>query len=89
MKSKDNLELLKEDLKKKSPIIGANFALGLLKSGKAKKVYVAKNCPKDLKEGLKRYSGIFKSEYYELDMNSDELGTLCKKPFSIAVLTYD
>jgi len=89
MKSKDNLELFKEDLKKKSPIIGANSALKLVKAGKAKRVYVSKNCPQDLKNDLQRYSNVSKSEYYELSINSDELGTLCKKPFLIAVLTYD
>ncbi len=89
MKNKNSLEILKAELKKKKPIIGANSALKLVKNSRAKQIYVSKNCPTNLKEDLKRYSEIFKAEYHELDINSEELGVLCKKTFPIAVLSYD
>ena len=87
--NQDSLSLLKEDLKKKAPIIGLNTALKSVKNGKATRIYVSKNCPDKVKEDLKRYTSLFKTEYYELNINSEEVGTLCKKLFPIAVLSYE
>ncbi len=88
-KSKSQIETLKTELKKKKPNIGTDTTINLVKNGRAKQVFVSKNCPDNIKEDLKRYSEIFKAEYHELDINSEELGILCKKPFPIAVLSYD
>lgn len=88
-KDKDSLSLLKEELKAKSPMIGTDVTIKLAKSGKAKKVFFTKNCPTETKEDLKHYSKIFNYEVYELSIDSGELGIICKKPFPIAVLSYD
>jgi ribosomal protein L30E len=85
----DTLSLLKDDLKKKAPVIGLSAALKSIKNGKARRIYVSKNCPENIKEDLKRYTGLFKAEYYELNINSEEVGTLRKKLFQIAVLSYE
>ena len=87
-KSKDPLELLKSELKEKNPIIGADSVLKLVKNSKAKKIYISKNCPDELREDLRHYTTVFKAEFIELTISSEELGVLCKKPFSIAVLSY-
>jgi len=88
-KNKDTLSQLKDELKAKSPKIGTEVTIKLAKSGKAKKVFFTKNCPTETKEDLNRYSKIFNYEIYELNIDSGELGIICKKPFPIAVLSYD
>jgi len=51
-----------------------------------KKIFVASNCQPMLMNDLKRYSKISDIELLETKIPNDELGTVCKKPFSIVVL---
>jgi ribosomal protein L30E len=50
------------------------------------KVYLASNCPNELLGDLNRYSKISGFELLDTKIPNDELGTVCKKPFAIAVL---
>ena len=77
---------LQEDLLKKASklVFGSERSLKLLKNDKLERIYLAENCKEDLKEEIKRYGG--KAEVIELDMPNGEIGTICKKPFSISVV---
>jgi ribosomal protein L30E len=46
-------------------------------------VYLASNCPQEAEKDIKN---IFSGEIIRLEQPNDELGTICKKPFSISVL---
>ncbi len=74
---------LLDALKKGKIVIGTEVTLKALKNGKAKSVFLAKNCPEDLRKQIKKYCDISGVELNELDQTNEELGSTCKKPFSI------
>ena len=77
---------LRKLLTDKKIIIGKERTLKQLKVGKLKKVFVSSNCPDNLKEDLKYYCSFGNVELMELNYPNDELGTICKNPFSISVI---
>ncbi len=83
-----SLEELKKALKEKSLVMGLDKITKKLKMGKLKKVFVAKNCPIGIVKDLEYYSKINKVELVKLDKSNEEIGMICKKPFSILVLGY-
>jgi len=79
---------LKKALKEKTLTIGTERTMTKLKTGKLKKVFIAKNCPKEVKEELKHFCKLSKTDLIELSIPNDEVGAVCKKPFSISVISY-
>lgn len=77
---------LRKLLSDKKLIIGKDRTLKQLKVGKLKKVFVAANSPSELKEDLKYYCSLGNAELIELTYPNEELGVICKKPFSISVV---
>lgn len=75
-------------LKKEKLVFGSERTLKLLKNEKLKKIFLASNCKEDIKEEIKKYAKIFNVEVIELESPNDEIGVLCKKPFSVSVLSY-
>lgn len=68
-------------------IIGSDRVLKSLGRGGVAKVIFASNAPADLQERIARFRDIGATfDIAVADIPNDELGTLCKKPFSIAVL---
>ncbi len=74
-------------LKSKNFIIGTNRTIKYLKLGKLSRVYVSSNCPKNVREDIDYYGGLSKTPIIELNQTNEELGTLCKKPFFVSVLS--
>ncbi len=85
--AKDVTADIKKILKSKKLVIGTEKTLKNLKRGKASKVYETANSPERIKEDIKQYAKLSKAELIELDVPNDELGVICKKPFSISVLS--
>lgn len=79
---------LKDTVKDKELIFGAKQTVKLLKLGKAKKVFVAKDCPIDIKEDVLKFANLAGTKVFETDITSQEIGSICKKAFSINVLCY-
>lgn len=79
-----------DDIKKlvgsKKLVIGTNNVMKNLKKGLLAKVFVSSNAPENIKNDLRHYTTISKIELVELEVPNDELGTICKKPFSVGVL---
>ncbi len=73
-------------LKSKSLIIGTERTLKNLKRGNVQKVFLSSNCPEKVKDNVNHYISSNKAEVVKLQYPNDELGTICKKPFSISVL---
>jgi large subunit ribosomal protein L30e len=82
------MEELKKLIKEGKVIIGTNRVMKNLKLGKLKCIYVASNCPKDILDDIKHYSKLYNVKVNELKENNEDLGIICKKPFSISVLSY-
>lgn len=80
------MEDIKKLVKEKKIFIGKEQTMKNLKLGKVSKVLIASNCPDDVKEDMKHYSELSNADVVELDIPNDELGLMCRKPFSISVL---
>ena len=70
------------------PIIGTERILKNLKTGKLKKILVASNCREQIKKDINYYAKLADVKVIQLDIPNDEVGLVCKKPFSISVLGY-
>ena len=79
---------LKEAVKEKKLIIGTDRTIKNLKMHKVKKVYIASNCKKDIEEDIQHYCKLYNINLTKVKENNEELGVICKKPFSISVLSF-
>ncbi len=82
------MEDLKKALQENKVIIGKDRVLEKLRTGKLEKVYLSSNCPKMVKEDIKHLADIHKIKVIETSSDNEQLGTICKKPFSISVACY-
>jgi len=73
-------------MKTDKAVVGTERTLKLLKLGKIEKVYVTVNCPENVKNDLDYYNKISKFSIVNLKYPNEELGTICKKLFSISIL---
>ncbi|MBI2499552.1 ribosomal L7Ae/L30e/S12e/Gadd45 family protein [Candidatus Woesearchaeota archaeon] len=78
-----SIEKLKKALREEKIIYGIDNTIKDLKLGKAKCVFLAKNCPDKIREEIKKY----KTEVIELEESSDEIALVCKRPHQIIVLS--
>lgn len=66
---------------------GANGALQNAKSGKAKMIILAANCPKDIKEEIEYNCSLSNVPVMMFKGASIDLATVCNKPFVISALS--
>ena len=83
-----SLDNLKKAIKEKKLIIGTEETIKSLKKGEVKEVFVAKNCPGILRRKVKNYGEITGAIITELEETNEEIGSICKKPFSINLCCY-
>jgi len=67
-------------------LIGKETTLKSLKKGELLKIYLANNIDVETFEDINYYAKLSNTEVIKVKLNNDELGTFCKKPFSIAVI---
>ena len=79
---------LKEDIKKtKKPVIGLERTLKKLRKKEISKIYVSSNSHSKTKIlNLGKVNGV---EIVLTEENSKEIGILCKKPYSISVISFE
>ena len=77
---------IRKDIQEKEIIIGTERTMRGMKNKNISRVYVASNCPNEIKEDIVHYGKIGKIEVINLKENNEELGVICKKPFPISVL---
>lgn len=85
-KTNDINEELRKLVASAKVILGTKRTLKELKAGKISKVYLAKNVKEETKNDFENYAKITQVELIELESRNDELGVICRKPFSIAVI---
>ena len=66
---------------------GTNAAVQSAKTGKAKIIILAANCPKDIKEDIEYYGKLSKVPILAYKGASMDLAEVCNKPFIISALT--
>lgn len=74
-------------LKGKKLTIGTEKTLKLLRLGKLEKIFLASNCPPKIIDNLNYYKNIKDFKIVKLNYPNDEVGTMCKKPFPISILS--
>ncbi|MFC2135838.1 ribosomal L7Ae/L30e/S12e/Gadd45 family protein [Bacteroidota bacterium] len=67
-------------------IIGTDRVLKSLKSGKIEKVFYSSNADSKVVAELKHLALLSEVKVEEAGVTNDELGTFCKKPFSVSVI---
>ena len=77
---------IKKALKEKKAVIGTDRVINNMRLGKIEKVDLTSNCPESVKDEIKHFSKLSNAKVVQLKIPNDELGTVCKKPFSISVL---
>ena len=82
----DPIEDIKKLVRDKKLVIGKNVVLRAVRAGKAKRVFMADNCPDELKEDLIHFRNISVFELVQLNVPNSELAVICKKPFFISVV---
>jgi ribosomal protein L30E len=81
-----SVDEIKKLLKSKTLIIGSDRVLKALKNKELVKIFLASNASASLVGDIDYYASISKVEVEKLDVPNDELGVICKKPFSIAAI---
>lgn len=77
---------LRKWIEEKKVTIGTDATTRALKTGALKKVVLAQNAPAQTRTRIERYTTMTGVELEALAVPNDELGVMCKKPFSISVL---
>lgn len=77
---------LRKLIEEKKVIIGTTNAIKALKKDQLKRLVLASNASQTTKDQVSRYSQQTGVPLDELAVPNDELGVMCKKPFSIALL---
>jgi len=78
---------IKKLIKAKDLVIGTERTIKNLKLGRVEKVIISSNCAENTVNDLDYYAGLSKTETIKVNYLNDELGVVCKKPFSISVLS--
>lgn len=68
-------------------MFGSNSALQSARTGRAKMIIVASNCPENIRKDLEYYCKLSKIPLLVYKGSSAELATVCGKPFLVAALT--
>lgn len=82
-----SLKELREALKEKNLTIGSEETIKKLKTKKLTKVFLSSNCKKETEEDIRYYAKLGNVKVIKLEIPSDEVGAICKKPFMISVLS--
>ncbi len=78
----DLSKALRRALKTGIVYLGSKRTIKAARDGKAKLIIVARNCPEEVMDELKK----FDTKIVTYDGTNMELGAICGKPFSVAAL---
>jgi len=83
-----SLDKLKQILKdKKKLTLGADETLKNIKLGKVHTIFLSKDCKPLIRDKILSNKNEGDLEIFELDVNAIDIGILCKKQFSISVIS--
>lgn len=81
-----SLAELKKLVENKKLLLGTDRTMKEMKMGKVKKIFLASNCKKEIKEDILHDAKQAGVEVSQLDVNNEELGVVVKKPFAVSVI---
>jgi large subunit ribosomal protein L30e len=82
----ENLRLIKTKVQEGKAVIGSASVMKSLNSNSLKKIFLAKNCPDNLRSDILHYAELAEVPVIELEQTNEELGVLCKKNFLISAV---
>ncbi|MEM3579120.1 MAG: 50S ribosomal protein L30e [Candidatus Bathyarchaeia archaeon] len=66
---------------------GSNFAIQSAKTGRAKMIIIASNCPKEIRGDIEHYCKLSNIPLIVYKGTSTDLAMVCGKPFVVSALT--
>lgn len=79
-------DMIKKALKRKAIFLGSKETIEAVLRKRANRVVIAFNCPRKYREEAEHLAGIAGVEVKEFAGSGIELGALCGKPYSVAML---
>ncbi len=76
---------IKNAVEANKAVLGSDETLRALMAGELSLVVMASNCPQELAERIGHYAPLSGTEAHKFSLASKELGSICRKPFSVAV----
>jgi large subunit ribosomal protein L30e len=67
--------------------LGADSAVQNAKTGKAKMIVIAANCPKNVREDIEHYSKLSNVPFITFKGSSIDLAAVCGRPFMVSALS--
>ena len=83
----DHVAEIKKAMNSKTLVIGTDETMKLLKQGKLAKVFVTSNCSAAVADDVAYYGSMSQTPYEPIKETNDDLGIICKKPYSVAVIS--
>ena len=80
------LQELKVSVQDGKIVVGHEKVLQGLRKGNLRKVFLARNCPDNVKKDVVHYAGLQHITVEETEATNEELGIICKKNFFVAVV---
>ncbi len=81
-----SIDEIKKLLKTEDLILGSEVTLSALRNNELVKVFLASNALKETADEIVHLAGLLKVDVKRLSIPNDELGMVCKKPFSVACI---
>lgn len=66
--------------------LGSEQAIEAVRTGKAKLIIIASNCPSDVREKIEHYAKLSRIPTYIYSSSSLDLGITCRKPFTVTAM---
>ncbi|HLF54351.1 MAG TPA: ribosomal L7Ae/L30e/S12e/Gadd45 family protein [Candidatus Nanoarchaeia archaeon] len=85
-KVEDAISEIKKLLVSNKLLLGSESTMKHLRLGDVKKVYLASNCEPVVRDDVVRLCKFGQVELVDLAQSNEEIGVLCKKPYSISVI---
>ncbi|HLD12914.1 MAG TPA: ribosomal L7Ae/L30e/S12e/Gadd45 family protein [Candidatus Nanoarchaeia archaeon] len=82
------LENLRKAFKEEQLIYGSERTIKKLKQGKTKTIFLAKNCPPDVRATIQHYATLQPVTIHDLEEPNTELALICKKKYNVSVVSY-
>ena len=77
---------IKEHMKASRLVIGTKLTMKQLKLGRISKIFLSSNCPQNVSGDVDYYCNIAGCTVERTDVPNEELGAICKKPFSVSMI---
>lgn len=78
---------IKKAIEDKKLVIGTKETIKKLKHGEIMKVFLSANCPESVKDDIHHLCSMAQIPSVDLEFPNTELGIVCKKPFSISLVS--